>query len=73
MKKLFLTFLAPALVAPVLLMPSAQASSDAYDPLFVQTGGQGNVIEYVVEDGTAEGNAYIAIMPGQVTSSTQSH
>jgi hypothetical protein len=63
-------FIVVALALPILVMGSALAVADAYDPLQSKVG-QGNLIDYVVENGSVERNGYIAIMPPAVTSASQ--
>ena len=46
------------------------AVADSYNPL-ATTIGSGNLLNYVVEDGSVERNSYIAIMPPAVTSATE--
>jgi hypothetical protein len=49
-------------------MPHALA--DAYNPL-ASTVGRGNILNYIVENGSVERNAYLAIMPPAVTSADE--
>ena len=48
----------------------AIAAGDAYNPLDM-TVGRGNLLQYIVEDGSVERNSYIAIMPPAVTSANE--
>ena len=52
-----------ALLCTLVASNAARATSDAFDPLNIKTGGPGNVVEYVVEGGTAEKSPYIGIQP----------
>jgi hypothetical protein len=49
-------------------MPHALA--DAYNPL-ASTVSRGNILNYIVENGSVERNAYLAIMPPAVTSADE--
>ena len=55
-----------------MVLSTATAAADAYDPLRTTVGsGNDNILEYVVEDGAVEINSYLAIMPPAVTSADQ--
>ena len=59
-----------AVLGALSLNVPAHAGADAYEPLRTITGGQGNVVEYVQEAGSAERNSYIGVMPGAVSASS---
>lgn len=46
------------------------AAGDAYNPLNTPVGS-GNLLQYIVEDGSVERNSYIALMPPAITSANE--